>query len=427
MIWYDQRQICIVLRKLPVVLKDRHIWRATLMALPAAAVACYIESEEARLGRPWWRGTFMQKAVYNGLSFLACYMVFLRMKRSYKRFFDGCEKAYAVCGDWYDAMSLVVAFTRHAKADKDEIEKFHHLLFRIMSLLLGFVFADLQKNYASGHEEESMQAMIDKWPVLDIPGVDQESLDFLAAMDDRVEVSFNWVQSLLVDKMRQGVLNVPPPILTRVFQELGDGMIKYHEALHICRVPFPFPLAVTTECLLFLIMVVTPLGIVSWTDYTTCATVFSFLFVFILWYFNGIATAIENPFAGNIHTLPTIKMQAEQNLKMLILLTPEACQVPQVTEEALWDDTRVFEKELVYDWKTWSMGKSPSRAAGDASPRSVSSVEKMRGATAVGEANGAGSPAHKNGAALTELEAARAKHGDSIVMEEGDPEPMVFL
>ena len=45
----------------------------------------------------------------------------------------------------------------------------------------------------------------------------------------KAEYVFQCIQHLVVDAMEEHILVVPPPILTRSFQEMGAGMMIYHE------------------------------------------------------------------------------------------------------------------------------------------------------------------------------------------------------
>merc|ERR1719330_2338692 len=55
----------------------------------------------------------------------------------------------------------------------------------------------------------------------------------------KVEYTFQCIQQLVVDAMHRSVISVPAPILTRSFQELGAGMLVYHEAKKLSRVKMP--------------------------------------------------------------------------------------------------------------------------------------------------------------------------------------------
>ena len=48
-------------------------------------------------------------------------------------------------------------------------------------------------------------------------------------------------------------------MLTRVFQELGNGLVKYHDAEQVVVWPFPFPYTQMNLVLIYLYLGMTPL------------------------------------------------------------------------------------------------------------------------------------------------------------------------
>ena len=71
------------------------------------------------------------------------------------------------------------------------------------------------------------------WTLLDVQSLDRKTMIRSERAPRKPEVVFLWVQSLCVDAIKQGVLDIPAPLLTRSFQDLGTGMLNYHEAITI--------------------------------------------------------------------------------------------------------------------------------------------------------------------------------------------------
>ena len=61
------------------------------------------------------------------------------------------------------------------------------------------------------------------------------------------------------------VLGIPAPLLTRIFQDLGNGMAKYHQALKFPDVPVPFPYVAMAEMTLYARAFMTPVVSVGWS------------------------------------------------------------------------------------------------------------------------------------------------------------------
>merc|ERR1712136_613823 len=98
----------------------------------------------------------------------------------------------------------------------------------------------------------------------------------------------------VVEMISTGVLSIPPPLATRIFQQLGSGMVKYHESLKFPDVPVPFPYVATAEVLLCFHTAVTPIMSVQWSNFAFQPPIFTFIFVFILWSLHMVAGELEN-------------------------------------------------------------------------------------------------------------------------------------
>ena len=67
----------------------------------------------------------------------------------------------------------------------------------------------------------------------------------LRALDDETHqpyMVFTWIVRLLSMLVQEGVLIMPPPIVSRIFQELSNGMLGFKQAYKIAVLPFPPPL-----------------------------------------------------------------------------------------------------------------------------------------------------------------------------------------
>lgn len=56
-----------------------------------------------------------------------------------------------------------------------------------------------------------------------------------------------WLQQAIMERRRQGGLQVPAPLLTRMYQLLSDGMLGYEQCR--CASPPPPLLPLTPTCL----------------------------------------------------------------------------------------------------------------------------------------------------------------------------------
>lgn len=173
-----------------------------------------------------------------------------------------------------------------------------------------------------------------KFELLDVEGIDEESLKVLKQSDTKVELIFHWLQQLMVENIKTGVLSIPGPILARSFQAMERGMMSFNEAMKIARVPYPLPYAQTCDAILILHWLLTPFVVSQWVSEWVWAGIFSFAQVFILWSLNFIAVELENPFGMAANGIDGHGMQLELNDQLLLLLRPSTQRIPRLNQKA---------------------------------------------------------------------------------------------
>eukprot|EP00927_Polykrikos_kofoidii_P064862 TRINITY_DN6059_c0_g1_i2.p1 TRINITY_DN6059_c0_g1~~TRINITY_DN6059_c0_g1_i2.p1 ORF type:complete len:625 (+),score=70.41 TRINITY_DN6059_c0_g1_i2:144-1877(+) len=272
----------------------------------------------------------LNNTAWSGFSFLVGFLVVFRTSQAYARFWDGATATHRMRAEWCDAASAVIAFTKHSKADADTILRFKHMLVRLFSLFHAMALGELE-----GDDGERPRAF--DLELIDLGGIDQESLRALCRTQQKVAMVFQWIQSFIIENISTGVLSIPPPILSRAFQELGNGMVAHHEALQIAEIPFPFPYAQACDCLLVIHWCLTPLITAPWTPGVHFAAMFSFVQVFIMWSLTNIAVEIEHPFGLDSNDLDAAMMQTDMNHHLLLLIHPDVDRTPSLSSIAILD------------------------------------------------------------------------------------------
>jgi len=281
---------------------------------------------------------------FSGFSFLVGFLIVFRTSQGYNRFWDGCGSTHHMRAEWFDAAAALVAFCKHSSSDPVIVRKFQNTLIRLFSMLHAAALAELEQLNVDDESEEIQSFDFD---LIDPSSIDEESLRSLKYSTSKVELIFSWIQFLIVENMPNGVLSIPPPILSRAFQEIANGMVAFHNAMKITYVPFPFPYAQTCDLLLLVHWVVVPLVTTQWVTEPLWAGVFVMIQVFILWSLNLIAVEIENPFGQDANDLNGRHMQVEMNRHLLLLLQPETLKTPQLVGVGLevcskgWEDLEV--------------------------------------------------------------------------------------
>uniref|UniRef100_A0A7S1WDC1 Uncharacterized protein n=1 Tax=Alexandrium catenella TaxID=2925 RepID=A0A7S1WDC1_ALECA len=159
--------------------------------------------------------------------------------------------------------------------------------------------------------------------------MEPESLAFLAHVEEQCEVLVHWMQRHIIDGLNNEVVIVPPPILSRVFQELSRGLVNAQNVRKIAEVPFPFPYTQMSIVMLLSSTVLTPVlaAITSSTSWE--AAFLAFMPVLTFWCLNYMAAEIEQPFGEDANDLPLPEMVAAMNNSLRRLIDPQTQNLPR--------------------------------------------------------------------------------------------------
>ena len=189
-----------------------------------------------------------------------------------------------------------------------------------------------------------------------VGGVSAAEMETLAALpaEDRSYVVMNWILRLMAQRMRQGGLAIPPPLLSRTYQILSDAMLGAQQAVKVrsltpahdqtvkrcgpsspqmltsarsvspssqlATTPFPYPLRQLLALLLLAFQVFVPMAVAAFVD--SPPLVASLCFFICLGYMalNEAARELEHPFGLGANHLPVVAYQEAFNSKVARLL-----------------------------------------------------------------------------------------------------------
>jgi len=299
--------------------------RALAFAVPAALMAVFLRLEYVQdsdflryLGLDY--AADFNPALYSSFSSILGFLLVFRTSQAMDRFKDGLESIFRMSAQWQEACSSLIAFSASSDRPAEEIRDFQEIMVRLFSMMHG-----------SGLHNISDQSL-ETIEILDPEGLDADSLAFLEESEehghDRVKVFHMWIERTIVEALRTGVLNIPPPILSRVFHEVADGMQELQGAEKIAQVPFPFPYAQMTVVLTMLHWLITPCICSAIAVNPFWAGIFSFIMVLSVWSINFIASEIEQPFQDDANDLPTDEIQKHLNSNLVLLLDARMQKAP---------------------------------------------------------------------------------------------------
>ncbi|VEU39697.1 unnamed protein product [Pseudo-nitzschia multistriata] len=170
-------------------------------------------------------------------------------------------------------------------------------------------------------EERSEHNAAQPLPV--IGGVSDAEIHFLQlarGASAKTQLCFNWLTEFIIREHLAGTLgDVGPPIISRIVQFLGDGMIYYNHSRKIMFIPFPFNHAQLSVIFVLFIIIVVPFLMHQYTDEPAVGALLTFLTVLCLQGINEVARDLENPFRNFPNELPLVTFQAQYNEALITM------------------------------------------------------------------------------------------------------------
>merc|ERR1719160_1026196 len=125
---------------------------------------------------------------------------------------------------------------------------------------------------------------------------------------DKVALVLMWMEEAVSRAQVQGVLLISPPILGRVYNELGSGLEGFNAAFRIALVPFPFCFSQMIGWCLVVFVVLCPMVAFVFTGGEVLTSVLTFCSLMGFWGLNRIALELENPFGCEVNHLPLAEL-----------------------------------------------------------------------------------------------------------------------
>lgn len=136
----------------------------------------------------------------------------------------------------------------------------------------------------------------------------------------KTQLCWAWLSEFIIREHLAGTLGaVGPPIISRIIQFLGDGMIYYNHARKIMFVPFPFPHAQLSTIFVLIAVPAVASLMDQYVDDLWVGSLFAFLTVTALSGIHEVARELENPFRNVPNELPLVTLQAQYNEALMTL------------------------------------------------------------------------------------------------------------
>jgi len=291
--------------------------RSVVMATPCfvGSVLISILNQEFRLSEDLDIDNYYK--VFAGSTAVLSFLLVFRTSIGYSRFWQGAEKMKSIKSSWVNVASCLFAFCTDKPEKQEEVEKFKHLLVRLMSLMHSCAMHQI-----CNWEMTSFYS-------ISLKGINKQHLDHLAASEDPVTILMQWIQQSIVENQRKGIIDIAPPILSRVFQEIAAGQSDVMAAELLSKFPFPFPYAQIMVFQLVVQLVLTPVIAGLMCPNPLLAGTAGFLLPFYLWSIYFIAGELEMPYGDDANDLPVEQEHHEFDRALTILFDTKTSTVPE--------------------------------------------------------------------------------------------------
>ena len=129
------------------------------------------------------------------------------------------------------------------------------------------------------------------------------------------------IQRSLITRHDVGGVRAPPPIVSRIFQEISNGILAYNNATKIKEIPVPFGYVQFNALLLLFFTVLSPVAIACFTPNSVILSAILSLVVVgsfsALWL---VANEMEDPFGGQANDMPMLAYHEEYDQCLAAML-----------------------------------------------------------------------------------------------------------
>jgi len=320
--------------------------KALAMAVPCACIAVglkQISKFKVVQQDPFMRSVALfhvlnNSAAYSGFSLVLGFLVVFRTQLAYNRFWEGVTAAHRMCSEWCDSSSSILAFTKVSKVSTQQKVEFERKYIKFLSLLHGIAVTCL-RDFADGLALDES----------DLHGLSTESIKDLQESPYPTTVIFQWVQDIIVQAMEDHTISVPPPILSRVFNELANGMVAYHDCLKIQATNVPLPYKHMTRILMGAHWFITPVVMCMWTDWETWTFIFTLVQSMIFWCLYFTAHEIEFPFQAGEISYSVTELHQEFNNHLMAMARARTGRLAESFPESFNPENWVHQMKILND------------------------------------------------------------------------------
>jgi len=242
---------------------------------------------------------------------------------------------------WDDAAMQVAAFEEVSK--KDDSFQFAYGALHLFTLMHGLAIMSLRGDTDLSHlvpelppsDPYASSGCLPCGSKDDNDDNDEETREYLLLLhkmtdwereslqqcNNKTYLVMTWLTRLITLRhVCEGGLAVPPPILSRSYQVLSDGVGAFMQARKIKETPFPFPYAQLVVAVLLVFTFTAPVVVARYVKSIAFSTVLSVVATAASVALNEVAKEIEDPYGFDANDLP-LKSLHDQFVSRISSLT----------------------------------------------------------------------------------------------------------
>ncbi len=279
------------------------------------------------------------------------FTIVMRVQLAYSRYWEALNQVYVMWSRLSDACTQCIAFDHMAIGEAlEHAELFREQIVHLCSLLSALAMQSLQHREAyldsivpyelqysrdaEGRFKGASMSAIERGKAVTGMQMEAKRPEVIGGLPDterqllmtgpyrRVDIVNSWILRCITLRQSQGGLCVPPPMLTRVFQELSNTMLGFKQARMVADTPFPFAFSQMALFQTIVMMVSIPIIVAAYTTRYSLAGVISAVCVAGFQSLLEIALELEAPFRGHYNQLPILERHREFNELLHALLQP---------------------------------------------------------------------------------------------------------
>jgi predicted membrane chloride channel (bestrophin family) len=179
------------------------------------------------------------------------------------------------------------------------------------------VFRNFRMFFGANRSDEERTRYNAARPIPVIGGVSDNEIRFLQMARGpyaKTQLCWQWLSEFCIREHLAGSTgDVGAPIISRIIQFLGDGMIFYNHSRKIMFIPFPFVHAQLSVLFVVIMIPAIPLLMDQYTENVYLGALLTFFTVMCLSGVDEVAREMENPFRNVPNELPLVTLQAQFN------------------------------------------------------------------------------------------------------------------